>query len=149
MTSSAFRTAFSFSTVVVSEKNRAGNHTRSASGVFFRSPDVNKINNNSRSRTSCAPLFRRPSASRGSSSRPRSIACRAKKQEDAAPQEEELDFVTRMVINVFGKDALDDPEPMGLKRMTREEWPDQWWGDDDDEVHPPPFPNLFPKTSRH
>ena len=21
---------------------------------------------------------------------------------------------------------LDDPEPAGLKRMTREEWPDQW-----------------------
>ena len=40
--------------------------------------------------------------------------------------DQELDFVTRMVLNVFGKDALDDPEPMGLKRMTKEEWPDQW-----------------------
>eukprot|EP00227_Mantoniella_beaufortii_P013043 CAMPEP_0197590036 /NCGR_PEP_ID=MMETSP1326-20131121/10771_1 /TAXON_ID=1155430 /ORGANISM="Genus nov. species nov., Strain RCC2288" /LENGTH=261 /DNA_ID=CAMNT_0043155031 /DNA_START=46 /DNA_END=827 /DNA_ORIENTATION=- len=51
-------------------------------------------------------------------------------EEAAAPKKkdetEELDFVTRMVMNVFGKDALDDPEPMGLKRMNAEEWPDQW-----------------------
>ena len=44
----------------------------------------------------------------------------------ANDDDQELDFVTRMVMNVFGKDALDDPEPMGLKRMTKEEWPDQW-----------------------
>ena len=50
--------------------------------------------------------------------------CRAK--QDDAPEEQELDFVTRMVVKVFGKDALEDPEPMGLKRMTKEEWPDQW-----------------------
>ena len=45
---------------------------------------------------------------------------------EANDDDQELDFVTRMVMNVFGKDALDDPEPMGLKRMTKEEWPDQW-----------------------
>jgi hypothetical protein len=33
-----------------------------------------------------------------------------------------------VVMNVFGKDVMNDPEPMGLKRMTKEEWPDQWWG---------------------
>ena len=33
-----------------------------------------------------------------------------------------------MVVKVFGQDALDDPEPMGLKRMSKEEWPDQWPG---------------------
>ncbi|WZN60700.1 TLDc domain-containing protein [Chloropicon roscoffensis] len=36
------------------------------------------------------------------------------------------DFVTDLVGKIFGKDVLADPEPFGLKRMTREEWPDQW-----------------------
>ena len=50
---------------------------------------------------------------------------RASREDDPAPTEE-LDFITRMVVKVFGQDALDDPEPMGLKRMSKEEWPDQW-----------------------
>ena len=58
-------------------------------------------------------------------SRPSRLCSATRDDRDAAP-EEELDFVTRMVMNVFGKDALDDPEPMGLKRMTKEDWPDQW-----------------------
>lgn len=36
------------------------------------------------------------------------------------------DFVTDLVGKIFGKDVLADPEPFGLKRMTKEEWPDQW-----------------------
>ena len=55
---------------------------------------------------------------------PRAVV-RASREEDPAPAEE-LDFITRMVVKVFGQDALDDPEPMGLKRMSKEEWPDQW-----------------------
>ena len=55
---------------------------------------------------------------------PRAVV-RASREDDPAPAEE-LDFITRMVVKVFGQDALDDPEPMGLKRMSKEEWPDQW-----------------------
>ena len=36
------------------------------------------------------------------------------------------DFITDVVGKIFGKDALNDPEPLGLKRMTKEDWPDQW-----------------------
>ncbi|UPR01099.1 TLDc domain-containing protein [Chloropicon primus] len=36
------------------------------------------------------------------------------------------DFVTDLVGKIFGKEVLADPEPFGLKRMTKEEWPDQW-----------------------
>jgi hypothetical protein len=32
-----------------------------------------------------------------------------------------------MVMKVF-PDMIDDPAPAGLKRMTKEEWPDQWQG---------------------
>lgn len=80
---------------------------------------------------SFAPTARatpRASASRRrtrGASRPSRVCSATRDDRDAAP-EEELDFVTRMVMNVFGKDALDDPEPMGLKRMTKEDWPDQW-----------------------
>ena len=41
-------------------------------------------------------------------------------------KEEELDFITRMVVKVFGAGVMSDPEPMGLKRMSKSEWPDQW-----------------------
>ena len=34
-------------------------------------------------------------------------------------------FITNLVVKLF-PGALDDPEPAGLKRMTKEEWPDQW-----------------------
>ena len=27
---------------------------------------------------------------------------------------------------VFGRQALEDPAPAGLTRMTKEDWPDQW-----------------------
>ena len=56
---------------------------------------------------------------------PRAVVRRGSREDDPAPAEE-LDFITRMVVKVFGQDALDDPEPMGLKRMSKEEWPDQW-----------------------
>ena len=36
------------------------------------------------------------------------------------------DFITDVVTKIFGADAVADPEPFGLKRMTKEEWPDQW-----------------------
>eukprot|EP00740_Mantoniella_antarctica_P016112 CAMPEP_0181379674 /NCGR_PEP_ID=MMETSP1106-20121128/19125_1 /TAXON_ID=81844 /ORGANISM="Mantoniella antarctica, Strain SL-175" /LENGTH=193 /DNA_ID=CAMNT_0023498629 /DNA_START=96 /DNA_END=678 /DNA_ORIENTATION=+ len=59
--------------------------------------------------------------------RPSLTACRAKNDNvEADPPSEDLDFITRMVVKVFGANVLDDPEPMGLKRMTKEEWPDQW-----------------------
>ena len=35
------------------------------------------------------------------------------------------DLVSRLVGFVFGKQALQDPAPAGLKRMSKEEWPDQ------------------------
>ena len=44
-----------------------------------------------------------------------------------SPEESESgDFVTDVVGKIFGAGVLADPEPMGLKRMTKEEWPDQW-----------------------
>jgi len=36
------------------------------------------------------------------------------------------DFITDLVGKMFGRAVLDDPEPAGLKRMTKEEWPDQF-----------------------
>ena len=45
-----------------------------------------------------------------------------KKREE---QEDSGDFITNLVGKLF-PGALDDPEPAGLKRMTKEEWPDQW-----------------------
>lgn len=36
------------------------------------------------------------------------------------------DFITDVVTKIFGADAVADPEPFGLKRMSKEEWPDQW-----------------------
>ncbi len=41
-------------------------------------------------------------------------------------EEPERDFITDLVGKIFGKEVLEDPEPFGLKRMTKEEWPDQW-----------------------
>lgn len=43
-----------------------------------------------------------------------------------ADSESSGDFITDMVGKIFGKEALADPEPFGLKRMQKEEWPDQW-----------------------
>jgi hypothetical protein len=40
--------------------------------------------------------------------------------------EEEPDLVSRFVAAIFGKKVLEDPNPAGLKRMTKEDWPDQW-----------------------
>jgi len=42
-----------------------------------------------------------------------------------AKDDTEQDFVTRMIGKLFPS-ALDDMAPAGLKRMTIEEWPDQW-----------------------
>ena len=107
----------SSSTVVVASKK--GNRTRSASGAFFRlQGETNKERRN-------RLHYHNNGVDNRAASRPRAVECRAKNQ-DQDGEEQELDFVTRMVMNVFGKDVLDDPEPMGLKRMTREEWPDQW-----------------------
>lgn len=50
---------------------------------------------------------------------PRSVEARANESSSG-------DFITDMVGKIFGKDALSDPEPLGLKRMTKEDWPDQW-----------------------
>ena len=36
------------------------------------------------------------------------------------------DFVTKLVRQIFGEAAVNDPSPAGLTRMTREDWPDQW-----------------------
>jgi hypothetical protein len=44
----------------------------------------------------------------------------------AAPPEEETDLVSRFVAAIFGKKVLEDPNPAGLKRMTRADWPDQY-----------------------
>jgi len=43
-----------------------------------------------------------------------------------ASEESSGDFITDMVGKIFGKDVLNDPEPAGLKRMTKEDWPDQF-----------------------
>jgi hypothetical protein len=43
----------------------------------------------------------------------------------AADDEEEPDLVSRFVAAIFGKKVLQDPNPAGLKRMTKEDWPDQ------------------------
>ena len=40
-------------------------------------------------------------------------------------EEDSGDFITNLVGKLF-PGMLEDPEPAGLKRMTREEWPDQW-----------------------
>eukprot|EP00667_Euglena_gracilis_P001722 EG_transcript_1721 len=43
-----------------------------------------------------------------------------------AAEKREMDFIESMVAKIFGEQVLDDPEPLGLKRMTKEQWPDQW-----------------------
>ena len=48
-----------------------------------------------------------------------------KKKEEEEEEEDSGDFITNLVGKLF-PGMLDDPEPAGLKRMTREEWPDQW-----------------------
>mmetsp|Transcript_5043 Transcript_5043/g.12669 ORF Transcript_5043/g.12669 Transcript_5043/m.12669 type:complete len:370 (+) Transcript_5043:91-1200(+) len=45
---------------------------------------------------------------------------------DEILEEPERDFITDLVGKIFGKEVLEDPEPFGLKRMTKDEWPDQW-----------------------
>ena len=73
-----------------------------------------------------ARASKRASASRSHARRfPPSRLCSATRDDRCRPRGG-ADFVTLTVMNVFGKDALDDPEPMGLKRMTKEDWPDQW-----------------------
>jgi|TARA_B110000977_G_scaffold172918_2_gene225674 hypothetical protein len=62
---------------------------------------------------------------KSSSSPQRRVSVRAQDSDNQEPKEE-LDFITRMVVKVFGDDVMSDPEPMGLKRMSKEEWPDQW-----------------------
>jgi len=42
----------------------------------------------------------------------------------AAP--ESPDLIERLFGSIFGAKALEEKEPAGLKRMTLEEWPDQW-----------------------
>ena len=71
-------------------------------------------------RTRCGGLIR--------TSAPRRIILHASRGRLVVAQgkPEERDFVTNMVAKIFGEDALKDPEPMGLKRMTKEDWPDQW-----------------------
>jgi hypothetical protein len=69
-----------------------------------------------------------PSPSQRSGLVTRAVVPRAEASNDSedSSKDEELDFITRVVLKVFGQDALSDPEPMGLKRMSKEEWPDQW-----------------------
>lgn len=43
----------------------------------------------------------------------------------SASKDDSGDFITNLVGKLF-PGFLDDPEPAGLKRMTKEEWPDQW-----------------------
>lgn len=50
----------------------------------------------------------------------------AGREDDGTDGASSGDFITDVVGAIFGRDALRDPEPMGLKRMTREAWPDQW-----------------------
>lgn len=73
----------------------------------------------------CAPAGAPTRRSRPCRARPipsRSSNWRARSGND----EGSGDFVTDLVGKIFGKDVLADPEPFGLKRMTKEEWPDQW-----------------------
>ncbi|GAB5370501.1 hypothetical protein AAMO2058_001498700 [Amorphochlora amoebiformis] len=41
-------------------------------------------------------------------------------------KEGEEDFITSVFTGLFGKKARDDPEPLGLRRATVEEFPDLW-----------------------
>lgn len=43
-----------------------------------------------------------------------------------ASKNQEPDLIERMVGAIFGKKALEDPEPFGLKRINFEELPDQF-----------------------
>jgi len=63
------------------------------------------------------------SRQQGRARKPRHHARRRAKDKQS---EEEPDFITGLVGKIFGQDVLADPEPFGLKRMTKEEWPDQW-----------------------
>lgn len=44
------------------------------------------------------------------------------------------DFVTGVLAKLFGRAAVDDPAPLGLARMTVEEWPDQWPANVDEDA---------------
>jgi len=52
---------------------------------------------------------------------PRDVAFNGKKKD-----EDDTDPITRFFTNIFGQEARDDPEPLGLKRATVEEFPDLW-----------------------
>jgi hypothetical protein len=47
-----------------------------------------------------------------------------------ARPEYEPDLIERMVAAVFGKKALEDPEPFGLKRIDFSKLPDQYVSDE-------------------
>ena len=42
-----------------------------------------------------------------------------------AASDDGQDLVTKLVGMIFGKQVLEDPEPAGLKRMNKTDWPDQ------------------------
>lgn len=43
---------------------------------------------------------------------------------DAEEKDHRPDFIERLVVGIFGKKVLDDPEPMGMKRMQYEDFPE-------------------------
>lgn len=43
---------------------------------------------------------------------------------DAEEPDHRPDFIERLVVGIFGKKVLDDQEPMGMKRMGYEEFPE-------------------------
>ena len=58
-----------------------------------------------------------------------------KKNENKQEENDGGDFITNLVVKLF-PGALDDPEPAGLKRMTKEEWPDQWPANSEEFLEP-------------
>ena len=73
-----------------------------------------------------------PCASRGSRPAPPRTPRHAPRRAPLRPPrassggDNEPDLITKLVGMVFGKQVLEDPNPAGLKRMTKTDWPDQY-----------------------
>lgn len=68
------------------------------------------------------PPFRRHISGQPTT-QPRDVSARGT-EFDAEEEHHRPDFIERLVVGIFGKKVLDDPEPMGMKRMRAEEFPE-------------------------
>ena len=73
-----------------------------------------------------APLAHTPHRVRRRPARRACAVAASGGREGEGAEPEANDLASKLARLIFGGNALNDMEPAGLKRMTKEEWPDQW-----------------------